>query len=117
MTAEERNRRIKHGHEVPRWRIPDFNVPPEPSAGGESDGAADCSSTEAAELSDYRVFKQRKQQLLQREKSRRLNRNLRTLQYVVAVILVVLAFLAAGLPGLAIGACLGLLLISLRFEF
>ncbi len=117
MTAEERNRRIKHGHDVPRWWIPDFNVPPEPASGSDSHRAADSPSTEAAELSDYRVFKQRKRQLLQREKSRRLNRYFRTLQHVVAVILVVLAFLGFGLPGLLIGACLGLLLISLRLEF
>ena len=116
MTAEESNRRIKHGHGVPRWWIPDFNVPPEPAPGRDSHGAADSPSTEAAELSDYRVFRQRKQQILQREKSRRLNRYIRTLQHVVAVILVVLSFLGAGLPGLVISACLGLLLISLRFE-
>jgi len=25
MTSEDRNRRMKYGHDVPRWWIPEFN--------------------------------------------------------------------------------------------
>jgi hypothetical protein len=116
MTAEERNRRMKYGHDVPRWWIADVHQPAESEASQDRRGAAAASASETSEIHDYRVFKQRRRQLLQREQSRRLNRGFRNLQKGIALLIVIVAFLVGGLPGLAVGACSGLALIAWRFE-
>ena len=116
MTAEERNRRMKYGHDVPRWWIADVHQPAESEVSQDRREAAAASASETSEIHDYRVFKQRRRQLLQREQSRRLNRGLRNLQKAIALLIVIAAFLVGGLPGLAVGACIGLALIAWRFE-
>jgi hypothetical protein len=116
MTAEERNRRMKYGHDVPRWWIADVHQPAESEVSKDQREAAAASASETSEIHDYRVFKQRRRQLLQREQSRRLNRGLRHLQKGIALLIVIVAFLVGGLPGLAAGACIGLALIAWRFK-
>jgi hypothetical protein len=113
MTSEERNRRIKYGHDVPRWWIPDFNRPPEPPPGGRGPGGAGSPSTE---IDDYRIFQRRRRQIRQKEQARRLNRGLGNLQKLVALLIAWLGFWLAGLIGLAIGISLGLLLMAVRLE-
>jgi predicted nucleic acid-binding Zn ribbon protein len=118
MTAEERNRRIKYGHDVPRWWIPDFNVSQELPSRQQPEGSPGCAAPEAGEGDDdYQVFERRRRQLLRREQARRRSRNLRLAQRLIAVLIAVVAYLAAGLVGLAIGVAVGVLLISLRLEF
>ena len=116
MTADERNRRLKYGTDVPRWWIPDFNRPPEPPSRQERAGRSGQPSAEGAASDDYQVFERRRRQLLRREQARRINRTVRILQLVIALLIAALAFLAAGVVGLAIGAVFGLLLLSFRFE-
>ena len=117
MTADERNRRIKYGHEVPRWWIPDFNVSQELPSRQQPQGSPSHAAPEAGEGDDYQVFERRRRQLLRREQARRFDRNLRMAQRLIAVLIAVAAYLAAGLVGLAMGAAVGVLLISLRFKF
>ncbi len=116
MTADERNRRLKYGSDVPRWWIPDFNRPPEPPTPQQQDRTGSSPASGAGDGDDYRVFKRRRRELLQRERTRKLNRDIRLVQKLVAVLIVVVAFLMAGLVGLAIGAVMGLLLLSWRLE-
>ena len=117
MTAEERNRLIKYGHDVPRWWIPDFNVSQELPSRQQPEGSPGCAAPEAGEGDDdYQVFERRRRQLLRREQARRRSRNLRLAQRLIAVLIAVVAYLAAGLVGLAIGVAVGVLLISLRLE-
>jgi hypothetical protein len=113
MTSEERNRRIKYGHDVPRWWIPDFNRPPESPPAGRGPGGVGSPSTES---DDYRIFQRRRRQIRQKEQARRLNRGLGNLQKLVALLIAWLGFWLAGLIGLAIGISLGLLLMAVRLE-
>ena len=117
MTADERNRRLKYGSDVPRWWIPDFNRPPEPPPPQQQDRTGGSPQTPSGEIDDYRVFQRRRRELLQRERTRKLNRDIRLVQKLIAVLMVVVAFWMAGLVGLAIGAAIGLLLLSWRPEF
>ena len=103
MTSEERNRRLKYGHEVPRSWIPEFNVPPR--------------SVRKVSLSDWlgpsrHLLRRRRED----RKVLQLNRDIRRVQWLLATLIVGVCVIQRGVVGLAVGLVISLLLMVIRLE-
>jgi hypothetical protein len=117
MTSEERNRRMKYGHEVPRSWIPEFNAthpnPTNTPRGNRSGSGATESARTHSEI--YKLKRRIRTASLQRQQASA-NQVIRWMQQITAALVVAIGFLAGGYLGLAIGAVAGLGLISLRVK-
>jgi hypothetical protein len=117
MTSEERNRRMKYGHEVPRSWIPEFNAThPNPTNnpwGKRSESDATSNIRTHSEI--YKLKRRIRTTSLQRQQASA-NKVMRWIKQITAALLVAFGFFAGGYLGLAIGAVAGLSLISLRVE-
>jgi hypothetical protein len=114
MTSEERNRRMKYGHDVPRWWIPDFNVTHKTAIRTSPRDSIGSASSDLQILRDHHERKRRSRRMSQRQKVIRLHKDLRLLQNVLALLFMIVGLLIGGPIGFAIGACMGLALLALR---
>lgn len=115
MTSEERNRRMKYGHEVPRSWIPEFNAT-HPNATNSGRGNRSVSGTTSNIRTHSEIYELKRRirtTSLQRQQASA-NQVIRWMQQITAALLVAFGFLAGGYLGLAFGAIAGLGLISLR---
>lgn len=114
MTSEQRNRRMKYGHAVPRWWIPDFNLTHRNANRASAHQSSGIGSSDRQILRDHHERKRRSRRMNHRHKVFTLHKDLRLLQNGVAILLMILGLLIGGPIGLAIGACVGLALLLLR---
>ena len=117
MIAEERNEKMKHGQEVPRSWIPDFNLthnraihPPQ------NQTSENLSSHDTQLLKERHERKRLARQLRQRQQRVRANSDIKTGQKVIAIILALIGLLAGGLIGFSLGALAGLAILALPLE-
>jgi hypothetical protein len=117
MTAEERNRKMKHGHIVPRSWIPEFNLTHRRQSDFEKRGNQGAASTsnETIRKTHYKLRRQARM-ALKRQNTRKAIQDLRVLQQAAAALLALVGFLAGGSIGLAAGLLIGLLIVSFRIE-
>ena len=114
MTSEERSRRMKVGHAVPRWWIPDFNLTHRNANRASAHRSSRISRSDRQIPRDRRERKRRSRRRNQWQKLFAPPKDLRLLQNGVAILLMILGLLIGGPIGFAIGACIGLALLLLR---
>jgi hypothetical protein len=114
MTTHGRSRRMKVGHAVPRWWIPDFSLILRNANRASAHRSSRISRSDRQILRDRRERKRRSRRRNQWQKLFATPKDLRLLQNVVAILLMILGLLDGGPIGFAIGACIGLALLLLR---
>ena len=114
MTSDGSNRRMKYGHAVPRWWIPDFNLTHGNANRASARGSSGISRSDRQILRDRHERNRRSRRMNKWQKLFAPHKNLRLLQNVVAILLMILGLLIGGPIGFAIGACVGLALLLLR---
>jgi|LakMenE18May11ns_1017448.scaffolds.fasta_scaffold9893922_2 hypothetical protein len=116
MTSEERNRRLKYGHDVPRWWIPEFNATHKnPIQRSKTEHGSPPKPDERIVKEHYEL-KRRSRLITQRRQLSRLNKDIRILQKAIAALFVVIGILAGGLIGFFVGTCIGLAVLAIRLE-
>lgn len=116
MTSEDRNRRMKYGHDVPRWWIPDFNMTHKSTIQKNKNEHGRPTKTDERILKEHYELKRRSRLIAQRRQLIRLNKDIRAFQKAIAMLFVVIGAVAAGPIGFGIGACIGLALLAIRIE-
>lgn len=116
MTSDERNRKLKYGHEVPRWWIPEFNLTHRRAEAGGSQRLGIQVKMDPERRREHFELKRRERLVMQRLKVKRVNKDIKIIQKALAVIVVLIGALTGGLLGCGMGLVLALLLISFRLE-
>lgn len=117
MTSEERNRKIKYGHRVPRSWIPDFNLTHKRPSHTEK-SKTDNASAESNEIipRDYYTLRRRSRMIEKNKHLRQVNKDIKLLQKVTAALMALIGFLSGGSIGLGAGVLIGLLILSFRID-
>jgi hypothetical protein len=116
MTSEERHRRMKYGHDIPRWWIPDFHMTHDntmPTGKRESDKPT---KPDKRILKERYELKRRLRLNAQRRSLGSLNKDIRALQQGLAIFFVIIGAIAGGPIGFGLGACIGLALWAIRIN-
>ncbi len=116
MTSEERNRKMKYGHDIPRSWIPDFNMPHQDAIHKSEHERGDSTKPDKKILKEQYELKRRSRLIRQRRDRSRFNKDIRALQIAIAIIFAIIGLIAGGPIGLGIGTCFGLALLAIRLE-
>ena len=116
MTSEERNRRMKYGHDVPRWWIPDFNMTHKNMIQKSKHEHGRPTKPDERILKEHYELKRRSRLIAQRRQLSRFNKDVRAFQKAIAILFVVIGVITGGPVGFGIGACIGLALLAIRIE-
>lgn len=116
MTSEDRNRRMKYGHDVPRSWIAEFNTThaasgPRQAKRKSADGG-ERSGRES--LGFHYELKRRSRIGRSRVEIGRLNKDIRRVQKVLALLFAFTGLIMGGPIGLGIGVCTGLIIMLFR---
>lgn len=114
MTSKERNERMKYGHDVPRWWIPDFHMTHK-NATRESNHNKTTKYGEN-NIKEHYELKRRSRIITKHQQLSRMNKDIRFLQEATAILVVAVGVIAGGLAGFGISACIGLAIMAIRLE-
>jgi chemotaxis response regulator CheB len=116
MTSKERNERMKYGHDVPRWWIPDFHMTHKNATREKESNHNKTTKHGESNIKEHYELKRRSRLIAKRQQLTRMNKDIQALQKATAILVIVIGVSAGGLAGLGIGACIGLALLALRLE-
>jgi hypothetical protein len=117
MTSEERNRRLKYGHEVPRSWIPEFHANHKKSTQRSISERSRPTKTSETKIRDHYELKRRSRLLEKRSQINRLNKDIRFVQISIAVLFIIIGILAGGLIGFFLGTCICLEVLAIPLKF
>jgi hypothetical protein len=116
MTSEERNRKMKYGHDIPRSWIADFQMSHQNGIQKSKHERGEPTKPDKRILKERYELKRRSRLIGQRRELSRLNYDIRALQKAIAILFAIIGLIAGGPNGFGIGAGIGLALLAFRLE-
>jgi len=114
MTSEERNRKMKYGHDIPRSWIADFQMSHQNAIQTSKHERGQSTKADKRILKERYELKRRLRLTGQRRDLSRLNNDIRVLQKGLAILFAIIGAVAGGAIGFGIGACIGLAPLAIR---
>jgi hypothetical protein len=106
MTSEERNRKMKYGHDIPRSWIADFQMSHQNAIHKSKHEHGEPTKPDKRILNEHYELKRLSRLTRYRHERIRLNKDIRALQIAIAILFAIVGLIAGGLIGFGVGHAL-----------